>query len=480
MLIPVGARTRYVLLSIAIALVGLTGTEKLARAYLDQQQRELHEHHLMSASQMRSRLESSLNSTVFRAQGLVAYVVSVKTLEPAEADRMLKALYESDPRIRNVGLAPDNVIRFVYPHAGNDKAIGLRFIDRPDQWPDVLRAMQTRQSVLAGPVNLVQGGRAIICRTPVFLDDDRYWGTVSTVVDIDRLIQDVGLSNPDDGLRYTLYGQSGGQQGSHIFGRTGEDAPDAIRMTIEVPGGQWSLVSSPMAAPPASGAVWVVRIAMGSMSLMLGLFAFTMLSSRAQAEAIAKQLSEVNLGLAAANDELRRLSRRAPLTKLLNRRALEQAYEDAWQTCGRDHIVLSILMIDVDNFKTINDRFGHAAGDAALIDVATTIQSQLRQGNDVVARYGGEEFVVMALGLTPEALAQLAERIRAAVGRCEVRLPEGETSAETIAVSIGTASEIPTALARAQGLFQRADAALYQAKRSGRNQVVNMDRPITV
>ena len=469
-------RAVHALIAALVAVAGIAAVEFLSAAYAEFHHREEHERRLLKTAEVRARLESSLNATVFLAHGLVAYIASVRNPSAEQAQRALKSLYESDPNIRNVGLAPDNVIRFVYPLAGNEKAIGLRFADREDQWPAVRRAAEIRQSVLSGPVELVQGGRAIVNRTPVYLEDQSYWGLVSTVIDIGRLVKDAGLEVPGDDLRFALYGADPGASAALIFGDGGPLTTSSIRLPIRVPGGQWTLVSNPLnAAVHPLNSAWFVRVLLYTMGLLAVSFLFTLLRSRARAVAMATQLQTVNRGLASANEELRKLSRRDPLTNILNRRAFDEALADAWLACSRDQVALSILLIDVDRFKTINDRFGHAAGDATLVEISAAIRSQLRLGEDLVARYGGEEFIVMCAGICLDDLAALAERIRAAAADCRVQLPGDEHVGEPITVSIGTATEVPTLDHRARDLIVRADAAMYRAKAGGRNRVVAAD-----
>jgi len=155
------------------------------------------------------------------------------------------------------------------------------------------------------------------------------------------------------------------------------------------------------------------------------------------------------------------------LTGIYNRRHFETLVHAELARCQRYTRPLSILMIDVDHFKAVNDRFGHAAGDQVLKAVAATCLAAKRD-SDVVARVGGEEFAVMLPETAEEAAAQFAERLRYQVQDCPT-IMENETLA--ITVSIGIASGGPQTSA-IEDLLRSADQALYEAKRSGRNRVV--------
>lgn len=163
--------------------------------------------------------------------------------------------------------------------------------------------------------------------------------------------------------------------------------------------------------------------------------------------------------------EALRTAYRDPLTGANNRAALEMVIQRDRLLAERQTQPLSVVMLDVDHFKRINDRYGHACGDAALRAVAQVAGSQIR-GSDQLFRYGGEEFLIL-LSNTPEAGARhVAERIRIALQDKEIRW-EGQTIHLT--ASFGVASLRGSD--DSSSLFIRADEALYRAKRGGRNQV---------
>jgi two-component system, cell cycle response regulator len=161
------------------------------------------------------------------------------------------------------------------------------------------------------------------------------------------------------------------------------------------------------------------------------------------------------------------------LTGWHNRRYLQSRLNEELARCRREQTPLTCLMIDVDHFKSVNDRFGHLAGDEVLRQLAHCISGEVR-GSDVSARYGGEEFVVLLPGTGVAAGFLLAERIRAAVAAEPFELPAG--SPLPVTVSIGVAEHSPAAEERdlkvaGERLLALADVALYEAKAGGRNAV---------
>jgi diguanylate cyclase (GGDEF)-like protein len=190
-------------------------------------------------------------------------------------------------------------------------------------------------------------------------------------------------------------------------------------------------------------------------------------SNRELEDSVLKRTEE----LEAANRQLQALSATDGLTGLANRRKFDQDWAAEWQRASRHGLPLSVAMLDVDQFKTYNDHYGHQAGDVCLKMLAQTLASTVQRSGELVARYGGEEFVVILPGQNaPEAFAAM-ERIRSAVQA--LGLPHAKaTVAGVVTISIGVASCMPQQGQSSASLIEAADAALYQAKNQGRNKVV--------
>ncbi|MFO1217929.1 MAG: GGDEF domain-containing protein [Burkholderiaceae bacterium] len=162
---------------------------------------------------------------------------------------------------------------------------------------------------------------------------------------------------------------------------------------------------------------------------------------------------------------LHRLATRDSLTQTFNRRYFIERLEAEAMRATRTAQALAVLMIDADEFKSVNDRFGHATGDRVLQQIADACASSLRP-YDTLARYGGEEFVVLLPDTTLQQACEVAERVLAAVRDMRLEMVTGEPLA--ISVSVGVAALASTDTG-GSALLQRADVALYQAKRDGRN-----------
>ena len=165
-------------------------------------------------------------------------------------------------------------------------------------------------------------------------------------------------------------------------------------------------------------------------------------------------------------EELERLANFDSLTRLYNRRAILRRLEDQIKHASRYKEELSVIMLDIDHFKNVNDHYGHLTGDDVLENVATLVRQSLRD-TDRAGRYGGEEFVIILPKTNLSAALYVAERIREAIEAAEMKAPEGDVF--TITVSQGLCSYEPGE--DEQCLISRADGALYRAKESGRNRV---------
>lgn len=173
-----------------------------------------------------------------------------------------------------------------------------------------------------------------------------------------------------------------------------------------------------------------------------------------------------------ANAELERQASTDPLTGALNRRALQQIADRYLSEARRHRRPASLLMVDADHFKLINDTYGHEAGDAVLCELLRRIQEMLRL-EDVIGRIGGEEFVLLLPGTPEHEAMAVAERIRQRIGG-ETFIHRGEEIPLT--VSIGVAEREPGE-GDFETLLKRSDLAMYAAKRAGRNRVVSATAP---
>lgn len=198
----------------------------------------------------------------------------------------------------------------------------------------------------------------------------------------------------------------------------------------------------------------------------------SLISSIAIPAAVASTAAHVLLtmtdALQAANEEIRALADTDDLTGALNRRRFSELAREALSTDFAAGHPTSLILMDVDNFKNVNDSIGHSAGDAVLQILVTTCRRSLREG-DVIARWGGEEFVILFPETSSEEAFAIADRMRAAIAAEDVRF-DGERIALTVSTGLVTRTSMmaPTF----EVLVSDADKAMYEAKTSGKNKVI--------
>ncbi|TBW51262.1 diguanylate cyclase [Marinobacter halodurans] len=183
-----------------------------------------------------------------------------------------------------------------------------------------------------------------------------------------------------------------------------------------------------------------------------------------------KEIDHAEDQLIQSNRDLEKLSSTDKLTGLANRRSLDRFLNREWSRSHQDQLPTSILMCDVDCFKSYNDHYGHQAGDECLQAIAQALTDVVRRPTDLVTRYGGEEFAIV-LPMTPETDAGvIAERLRARVESLAIPHARSEV-APVVTISVGLSTLAPAGEQPMEQVLAQADSALYRAKREGRNQV---------
>ena len=167
---------------------------------------------------------------------------------------------------------------------------------------------------------------------------------------------------------------------------------------------------------------------------------------------------------------LERIASTDALTGLANRRAFDEAFSAEWRRCRRHGLALSLLLLDVDFFKSYNDEYGHVPGDRCLRDVARAIAACAKRPGDITARYGGEEFAVVLPGADAKGAITVGESIRSAIAA--LAIPHHGSSLGYVSVSIGASTVLAADTFDADEFLRRADEMLYAAKKAGRNRVV--------
>ncbi|RFF28182.1 MULTISPECIES: bifunctional diguanylate cyclase/phosphodiesterase [unclassified Wenzhouxiangella] len=443
-------------LSLLVALaVFLGGQLLLARTIHGEQQRDAELQRFLALQELaasRARLEGRLGANLISVRTLRAEIALNPDLETRRFERLVSELLTAELHTRHIAAAPDLVVRYVYPREGNEAALGFDYRTNPEQYQSIRAAIEAGEIVINGPVDLVQGGRALIGRVPVYRrDDGAFWGVISVVIDHERLFKDAGLTTSSD-WQIGLRGRDGeGLAGEVILGDPALWLEEPVTVPVELPVGRWVL-----AAVPAEGDwesplfsyrwQWLLGSALNA---ALGLLIFGLLASRSRLKGALSTISHQ--------------ARFDSLTELPNRQYFMHQLSEAISRARREQGRFALLFIDLDHFKEINDSLGHEAGDELLQLVSERIRATLR-GHDLVGRFGGDEFVVLLHDLSDPVDAEIVAGKLLHVLHPVLSIQGHDV---TIDGSIGIAV-YPEDGHSAGNLLKHADLAMYAAKSAGR------------
>lgn len=196
---------------------------------------------------IRARLEGTLNANFNLVNGMSTAITINPDMGLDTFNDISKELLKQDNQLINIAAAPDLIIRYVYPLEGNEAILGIDYRQIPDQREAILQAIGLKQILLAGPVNLIQGGRGLILRIPIFVSVDlepRFWGILSSVIDIEKLFKRAELLHSD--IEVSIKGSdSKGEAGAIIYGRSDLFELNPILQQVNLPNGSWVIAAIP-------------------------------------------------------------------------------------------------------------------------------------------------------------------------------------------------------------------------------------------
>lgn len=247
--------------------------------------------------------------------------------------------------------------------------------------------------------------------------------------------------------------------------------PDLILLDAVMPGMDGYAVCQALLAAPETRDIPVIFVtALTSPedeTRALGAGAADFISKPVNA-AVVRARVRTQLTVKRQRDALRAMILTDALTGIANRRAFDERIETEWRRCGRAVLPVALVLVDIDHFKLYNDHYGHQAGDATLVQVATAMRRAAGRGQDLVARYGGEEFAILLPQLDAHGANCVAHRLMDELARMAIPHAASPT-APYLTASMGVACLVPDDDHGGAELIQAADALLYQAKAEGRN-----------
>jgi two-component system, cell cycle sensor histidine kinase and response regulator CckA len=293
----IGRRLFPLLAGMLTAFTILTVTWFIGVSENREQAQDEHLQTLHKMSTVRARLEGTLTAKILLLKSIVSYISIKGDIDRETFQSFAAGLVAGDNVIRNVTLLKGTVIVDVYPLKGQERALGVDLALVQDQRDTLQRAIETKEPVIAGPLELVQGGTGIISRIPIFLTppgktlgDGAYWGQTSVVIMQENLFHQVGLVDPSSGLRYALRGKDGlGAKGDIFWGDETVLESSPIIMDVTLPGGTWQMAAVPTAGWDARSAslFWIYAIG-GFLSVFAGWMTWSLLVAK---ESLKQQLA---------------------------------------------------------------------------------------------------------------------------------------------------------------------------------------------
>lgn len=372
-------------------------------------------------------------------------------------NRYAPEILATSPGVSNIQLAPDGVITDIYPLAGNERAIGHDILKDDRRRDEARKAISTRKTTLAGPFELIQGGIAVIGRQPVFINNGRqdiFWGFTSALIRLDELLKVARFQDLENqGYAFELSHKTPGAGTIKQIKSSGEAlGKHWHEETIQVPNGVWTLrIGLPEATNPQN--TLLLTSLMTILALAIFLASFYLLRQPAyryrQIRDLQKQIEQYSL--------------QDSLTGMSNRQSLLQELEQLQVETNPDTSLAALMVINLDNFRAINEHLGSAKGDELLSLVGKRIKA-LTRDSDLAARIGGDEFAVLIRNISSQDdAAMVADKLQHSIS-----LPvAGLSDLYPVTASIGITLIHPKDASPNQALHN-ADQAMRLARQNGK------------
>ena len=356
--------------------------------------------------------------------------------------------------VRNVALAPDGVVQYVYPLEGNEPLIGYNLWEAAAPSAEAVETLRKGRVHITPPIDLVQGGRGMNISLPVNIPgQDESWGIAAIVVDTDKLIASFSLRDfIAHQVEYSLdYKNLYGEYENLV---TSGEVKFPVYYEFKTENMQWRLAVSGTLEAASNFTIALLVMGVIAVSALLA----ANFANRHQR----KRMSEMFRELANTDSVTGCSTRHFVYEKLVDQESGQ------WQLDGLNY---SLAILDVDHFKTVNDTYGHDVGDEVLQKIAALLMRSLAKNKgDCAIRFGGDEFVLLYGDRTPEQMKDILQHVLTAVRGIQV----DDRPDICVSVSIGGVhpSQMVDREATYKNMLCAADDKLYQAKNAGRNRCV--------
>lgn len=262
--------------AILIAICLITLGVYLDRLNSNTKEQELRDSVFTQLNIIRAKLEGNINSNAQSVKGLVAAISTEPDMSPQRFESLSKPIFKGHTLLRNIGAAPNLIIRYMFPMQDNDAAIGLNYRNNPKQYDAVKKAIEINELILAGPVKLIQGGQGFIARIPVFIENNtevknKLWGIISAVIDSEMLYAASGLHDVEKNIDIAIRGKDAlGERGEVFFGNENVFISEPVSVDVVLPYGSWQIGAIPRGGwSNYSGNREIIRLSMFAISLLI-------------------------------------------------------------------------------------------------------------------------------------------------------------------------------------------------------------------
>lgn len=411
------------------------------------------ENTITTLAQLRAGLEKELNARLFLARGVAAFASENPDMSIDEFNALINRVYSQETGVRAIQWAPNAIVKYSYPLAGNELSIGHNLLQDPERRESAEKSIREQAYIVTGPTRLLQGGSAIVARYPVYNNYAKttipnFVGFAIIVVDLAQLYEAANINALEPNYYIAIRGKDDkSSEDSMIRGdKSIFDDSNSVTSDVTLPYGNWQIAIMPRYPNTYKHDIRFATIILTLLFSLLVLY--------------------LNWRADYAHLQMRKMALYDSLTNLPNRRYIFQHLSTLIERPNTKNEI-ACLFLDLDGFKEINDSYGHDAGDKVLVEFSNRLKLCVGK-DDIVSRNSGDEFIIVLQSIHDKSDAiKIAENILKVV-RKPIKIDEHDLEI-SISVSIGIAITNHVNQCSAQDLIIYADRAMYEAKRAGKN-----------
>lgn len=408
---------------------------------------------------MAQNIQEKITMGIFSTR-MLETMLKIENFNTNHFDDWAMEIKQLNHAVRVVQLAKNGIISHVYPFEENKIILGHNLLSDEKRKRGALKALAHNDIIFVGPIKLIQDNKlAMIARKPI-TKNGAFWGFSISIIYIEDLVKNLFDNSLNKNVSYSLSTSNPDFPKSNIISQSENfQKESSYTYSIEIPNGKWYLSLNYFDED-------LINETLLKVFIFLVAFVFALIIYKMERKSYLQALKLEKL-----NYSLEKLANTDPLTKIANRRNATQYAKNQLSLIKRENKEFSICYVDIDHFKKVNDKYGHDLGDLVLIHFTELFSNNIRKA-DFFARWGGEEFLIILPFTNIEGAKILSENLRKLISENPLKINDKNLQID-ITVSMGITS-LKNNDESLDDLLNRADKALYKAKFSGRNKIVQM------